>query len=110
MPAEIGTITSHPGHLGRTFHPKDQKNPNPGEYTVQVNDTFLEPLERAGLDDLLEALVHESMHVAQPDSAWTEPNPEKKRAFHEELTHDAANTAIDLRDKFHDERRKWKCD
>ena len=58
------------GHFGRTWHPRDPANPEPNVWCTKINETFWGPLDKFGLQDLLETLLHEGKHMSQPLEQW----------------------------------------
>jgi RHS repeat-associated protein len=79
--------------VGRTWHPKDPKNPTPGELDAGMQNL------------LLETIIHEGQHIDQPDHLWRLPqdDPERERS-HRKIRQSALDKANKLREQFRNER------
>jgi hypothetical protein len=80
------------------------------DFTVTLSDEFLQKLNRFQLEDLLETIVHEGLHIDQPESMWSKgpPSAEQKQ-YHKDLANDAFNKMVPLRDRFSKEHAACGC-
>jgi len=75
-----------------------------------VNSIFLQELDRAGREDLLETIVHEGLHVDQPESIWRlDQDGDEYKIYHADLADRAFKKIIPLRDQYREERTKCQC-
>jgi RHS repeat-associated protein len=98
-----------PGHHGQTFHPNDPANPTPGEWHTKLNDRYLGPLDRAGLEDLLETLVHEGMHIDQEEGIWTSLDPVIRGENEQRIRDDSFNLVRPHFDSYLNGRSGFTC-
>jgi RHS repeat-associated protein len=96
------------GVRGRTYPPHPFDNPKPSDFRVTLASYYFEEgLNRAHLDDLLEAIIHEGRHVTQPESAWEEST---RTDLHDpQHSDDAFNEAVPLREEFRARRIQCGC-
>lgn len=97
--------------LGYTEHGYDGTGVPLRDFKVTLSDEFLRPLDRMQLEDLLETILHEGLHIDQPESIWSKSGRTREQLeYHEALRNRAFNKVVPLRDKFRVEREKCHCE
>lgn len=98
------------GVRGRTWHPKDPNNPRAGDFTVGISDQYLGGLVHTQLVDLLEVVIHEGLHIDQPDHLWTLPANDPQRSEYRSRIHDEGlRRTNELREQYRQERLTCGC-
>jgi RHS repeat-associated protein len=110
LPEDPLVMSLEEGVRGRTWHPKDPSNPRPGGFTVAISDNYLGDLTHTQLVDLLEVVIHEGLHIDQPEHLWTLPPNHPERATDHSRIHDEGlRRANQHREQYRQERLTCGC-
>jgi hypothetical protein len=103
-PTNLNQLSPTPGGsdgLGRTVpsgSPDD--GPGPGGFSVYVSDEFLGDLNDSQLEDLLETILHEGLHMDQPSDLWSDCDPEVYKKYHHWITDQAWQKMMQFREEY----------